>query len=453
MAQHQRHGALPRTWTEDSSIETQRHIELKIESTAFGGKGIARVDGKVYFVEDAIEGDTVIAEITSDSGRYADAIARDILTPSALRGPSSCAFSDQCGGCQWQGVAYAQQLEWKRQFVLSSLTRIGKLSPDISCDIIPSPMIQGYRNRVFVRARISPEGRIVVGYFRRGSRDFVGIDRCMIATPRINAFFERLAHVVVPNESAQEIKFRFEIQDIPLQTDHEPHLLISVYDPDDKHFDIQKIISGLRDAGGVAYVGAPRDLSNAPFVPFDEDLGITFHTAAGLFQQVNIAHNHILRRLVKDVVDRLAPQRILDVFCGSGNLSLPLADGTRIIDGVEFSRRAIDGARLNCEKAGTQNASYYPGDTDSFLWRCAKSGEIYDMVIADPPREGMYKALVPLKKIAPKSLVYVSCDPTTLARDLGSLCKSGYKITALKALDFFPNTYHVESFVVLEREP
>ncbi len=435
---------------------TQPEIELTIESMAFGGKGVARHDGKVFFVEDAVEGDTALATVISQSDRYNEARVTRLVKPSRLRGPSPCAVSDVCGGCQWQGISYEQQMTWKKQFIVNSLRRIGKLGETIHVETMPSPQSNHYRNRILVRARIYPDGRMAVGYFRRSSRDFVPISRCEIAVTRINDFIAKLAVVnfkdaMTRHGVKEEVRFRFEIQDLPARQDEEAHLLISVYDPDDSKFPASTIVDHFMGMTQVFWAGSIRDLPAAPITAFETDLGVTFHTSAGLFQQVNVPHNHNVRRLVKEAVDAFAPRRILDIFCGSGNLSLPLADGRRHIDGVEFSKRAIDTATHNVKLGHIESVHYYAGDTEKFLWRAAKQGLMYDMVIADPPREGMYQCLIPLLKLKPKHILYISCDPTTLSRDLSSLSKHGFAITRFVALDFFPNTYHIESFVVLTR--
>jgi 23S rRNA (uracil1939-C5)-methyltransferase len=441
----------------DTKADAQLEVELTIDSMAFGGKGVGRRDGKVYFVEDAIEGDTAIVSVSSETDRYNEARVTRLVKPSSHRGSSPCAVSDVCGGCQWQGIPYAQQMEWKKQFVVNSLRRIGKLGETIHVETMPSPQANGYRNRILVRARIYPDGRLTVGYFRRGSRDFVPITRCEIAENRINLFIDRLKVIDFKAQMAscgitEEVRFRFEIQDLPNRSDQEAHLLVSVYDPDDAKFPTAAIVDHFTALQEVFWAGSIRDLSAAPITTFETDLGVIFHTAAGLFQQVNVPHNHSVRRLVKETVDALNPRRILDIFCGSGNLSLPLADGKRHIDGVEFSKRAIETAEHNVKQGRIAGAHYYAGDTEKFLWRAAKQGFIYDMIIADPPREGMYQCLIPLMKLKPQHILYISCDPTTLSRDLNSLCKNGFAVRRFVALDFFPNTYHIESFVVLSRQ-
>ncbi len=431
-------------------------IELKIESTAFGGKGVARFDGKVYFVEGAVEGDVALVEVISTGERYNEGKVSKLIQSSHHRGPSPCPVSDVCGGCQWQGIPYAMQLEWKKGFITNSLSRIGKLGNDIDVEILPSPKQNTYRNRIFLRARLSVSGQLSVGYFRRASRDFVAVSNCAIAVDRINRFIAELCcrsfkDEVISLNLQQELKFRFEVQDIPTQKDHDRHLLVTVYDGDDPNVSMDPLISAITKMPSVYWCGNSKDIHKAPMVLFDQQLNRTFHTSAGIFQQINIDHNHTVRSMVSDVVETCRPLRILDLFCGSGNLSLALAGDERMIDGVEFSKRAIEVAKHNVQILGLKNINFYSGDTEKFLWRAAKQGVLYDMVIADPPREGMFKSLIPLQKIKPKHIIYISCDPTTLSRDLNALCKANYRITRFVALDFFPNTFHIESFVVLER--
>lgn len=430
-------------------------IELRIESTAFGGKGVARKDGKVFFVEGAVAGDVAQCAIVESSDRYSEARVVKLLEPSTHRGPSPCPVSDICGGCQWQGIPYATQLEWKKGFVLNALKRIGKIDNPVDVEMLPSPRMNSYRNRIFLRARLQTDGSIQLGYFRRSSQDFVPVEGCPIAVSRINEFIKIVRAMSFSREAAghnitSEVKFRLEIQDIPSEASERPHLLVTIYDPDDKNFPISSIIEKISSLTAVKWCGNSRDLHAAPHVLFESHLDRQFHTAPGIFQQINIDHNHTVRAMVVEAIKKFKPSRILDVFCGSGNLSLALADGQTMIDGVEFSKRAIDVAKHNVLTQGINNANYYSGDTEKFLWRAAKQGIKYDLVIADPPREGMFKALIPLMKIRPKQIIYISCDPSTLSRDLGSLCRSQYKITKFAALDFFPNTYHIESFVILE---
>ena len=415
---------------------------------AYGAKGVARHEGKVYFIADAVVGDQVEVEVVSDSGRYADAVVRRLIKPSDLRGHSACKYATDCGGCQWLGIAYAEQLEWKRSFVVSALTRIGKLDPSLPVSITAAPSTLHYRNRILVRLHLKERGELKLGYFRRQSRDLVPIDACAIAAPAINHVLSALQ--TMPVEGLSPFTVRLELQEIPATG--QGRVVVTVYPGDGDRKAISDFTARLGRLADVHWAGLVFDLKHAPEILFEEDLGRSFHTRPGQFQQVNLALNHALRRLVLEHVERLGASRILDVFCGSGNLSIPLANGARYVEGVEANRDAIHIAKYNAEANGLSGVLYLAGDAEKHLWKVSRGGEVFDLVILDPPRQGFHKGVVPLKKLSPKHIIYVSCDPTTLARDLAYLCRNDhYKVSRVEAFDFFPNTYHVETVAFLDR--
>ncbi len=415
---------------------------------AYGGKGVARIDGKVYFVADAVPGDVLEAKTTSDSGRYGEAEILELLTPSPMRKKPLCAVATSCGGCQWMGIDYAQQLDWKQSFISSALTRIGKLDAGLSVEMIAAPSAYHYRNRVLLRLHLSEGGALSLGYFKRSTRELVPIDACAIAAPAINDFIQALH--AASWEQLPGLKLRLECQEIPATSSG--NLVVTLYPGDGPRSGVEAFAERLAKFSQVHWVGLATAMEAAPSVLFDQDLERSFLTVPGQFQQVNLDLNRTLRRLVLDHVQATLPERILDVCCGSGNLSLPLADGVRYIEGIESSKKAIHIARQNAEANLLSNVRYLAGDAEKHLWKCDRGQEPFDLVILDPPRQGLYKGMVPLKNIGPKHIVYVSCDPTTLARDLGYLCrKDGYRLTRLVGLDFFPNTYHVETVAFLER--
>ena len=437
-----------------STLSTGQDLELTIDAMAYGGKGVARFGappGKVYFVENAITGDRLIARVTEDNGRYGEAEIVELLNPSPLRGASPCAFSEACGGCQWMGVDYDHQLKWKRSFVESALKRIGKLSDDVSVEIVASPAVVGFRNRILVRAHHDGGTHVKLGYFARKSRRLIPIDQCRVAEPEVNIALEGIRAISLAG--LPEFKVRLEIQRIPRDDPQASgQVIITVYPAEGSREATETLVARIRLLPIVRWAGLVFELSEAPTVVLEDDLGLNFRTLPGQFQQVNMALNRTLRRLVKHLSDEIAPKRILDVFCGSGNLSMPLANAERYIEGVEFNKKAILIAKQNVEANGLKNTCYLAGDAEKHLWKCARGGESFDLVILDPPRQGMYQGMVPLKKLSPKHIIYVSCDPTTLARDIGYLCrKDEYKIAKVTALDFFPNTYHVETVVHLSR--
>jgi len=415
---------------------------------AYGAKGIARHEGKVYFIADAVVGDIIEGQVTQDHGRYADVAIDKLIEASPLRGPAACRYAGDCGGCQWMGIAYEEQLSWKQNFVVSALSRIGKLPDGFTVEMIGSPAAHGYRNRVLIRLHHHVDGTMNVGYFRRQSRDLVPITACAIAAPAINQLIANLRNLTL--EQPEAFTVRMEIQEIPAT--ERGSLLVTVYPGDGNRETISRFTALVAELPGVHWAGLVFDLRNAPNVHFESDLDRNFATKPGQFQQVNLELNRTLRRLVLDYVEKVRPSRILDVFCGSGNLSLPLADGTRYVEGVEANRDAIAVAKHNASVNQLSNVVYLTGDAEKHLWKVSRGGEQFDMVILDPPRQGFPKGVVPLKNLDPQSMIYVSCDPTTLARDLAYLCRADhYMVKRVVALDFFPNTYHVETVVFLEK--
>ena len=414
---------------------------------AYGGKGVARVDGKVYFVADSVPGDVLIATATSDSSRYGEATVKELLEPSPLRGKAPCAVAVACGGCQWMGIDYSQQLEWKQSFILSALTRIGKLGAGLNIEMIAAPKAYHYRNRVLLRLHLAADGTLTLGYFKRGTRELVAISDCSIAAPAINDFIMALQATAWGDLPA--LKLRLECQEIVATGGG--NLVITLHPGEGPRAAVEAFAARLAQFSQVHWVGLGTAMEAAPTVLFDHDLERSFLTLPGQFQQVNIALNRTLRRLVQDHVQATKPGRILDVCCGSGNLSLPLADGVRYIEGVEASKKAIQIARANVDANLLTNVRYLTGDAEKHLWNCDRNHEAFDLVILDPPRQGLHKGMASLRNMAPKHIIYVSCDPTTLARDLGYLCRNdGYQLTRVVGLDFFPNTYHVETVAFLE---
>lgn len=436
------------------------NLSLEIDGIAFGGKGIGRQDGKVFFVLDAVPGDQVVVKVTSDKGRYGEAEIVSTLVASPLRGPSPCPVSTRCGGCQWIDIPYQNQLLWKQSFVESSLQRIGKIPPSAMLPIIGSPEQLHYRNRVHLKGLLQEDGSTKIGYFRRGSRDLVPITACQIAHASINTMIDHLNHFQPANAGSSP--FKLEIQQLPAASlggassndASEPRdLLVTVFQDELSNDTCKELVAWILRHRRTFWAGTSDDRQRCEATTFEVTEGIRYFALPGQFQQVNTAANLALRRSVASKIAKLSPRSILDVFCGSGNLSLGAASADTAVDGVESNPAAIASAKKNVEVNAKPTANYFRGDGEAHLWKCAKKGVSYDLVLVDPPREGMYRALVPLKKMAPKDILYISCDPSTLARDIGALCRSTYEVVDIQTFDFFPNTFHVEAMVHLRLVP
>jgi len=422
-------------------------FEADIIAVAFGGKGIARVDGKVWFVRSTVPEDRVLLSPIEDGDRYGQAEVVSFLKKSPLRSETApCKVFGTCGGCHWQDISYDQQLEWKKNFLVSNLQRVGKISSEFQIEISKSPSQYNYRDRILVRVHIGSQGKTSTGYFKAESRELVAIDECYLANPKINEFLRRFSSLVFENNSNQT--FRMEIQVIP--RDLENNLYVTIFPAEGKNQNLQDVIHQIQSVSSVRWAGLVFDLSKSEPELFEVDLGVNFIAAPGQFHQVNLAHNKILRRMVRDETLSLNPQRVLDVFCGSGNLTMPIANSVEYLEGVELNPRSIRHAKLTADENGFTNTKWFVGDGVKHLSKLEREKAHFDLVVLDPPREGIFHGLNSLLSMRPGHIIYISCDPVTLSRDLGHLCKNGYMIEKISCLDFFPNTYHVESIAVLK---
>jgi len=439
-------------------------FEAEITAVAFGGKGIARVAGKVWFVKGTVPGDVVRVRPLDSKEHFGEGEVEFFLTRSPLRSEKPpCPVFGQCGGCQWQDIPYETQLDWKKSFLADSLQRVGKIKVD-DLTIVGSPNRWNYRSRVLVRVHVDQAGSVLLGYFKGETRELVSIQKCDLASPSINRFLAFLVAQKMPENSGES--FRLEIQEI--QTHVEKNLWVTVFPTKGKTQNFQVLLDRLKNHGQISWAGTVFDLEKTEPETFELDLDVDFLATPGQFQQINVPHNRHLRRLVKSYVEKQGFRRILDVFCGSGNLSLPLAAGNEVVAGVELNPKSIKNAKASAAQNAFSNTHWVARDAVAHMNQLAKqkkeataqtSGSAaldtpwdFDVILLDPPREGFFKGLSSLIALNPKAILYVSCDPVTLARDLGWLTKNGYEIEKIICLDFFPNTYHVESLAFLRRE-
>jgi len=415
---------------------------LTLDSVAFGGDALTRRDGKVYFVADALPGETVTAEVEQDKERFAKARVLQRLTPPPYAVAAPCPYSDRCGGCQWQRVPYAMQQTWKTGFIEDALQRIGGIpAGSYPFTMQASPETFHYRNRIEVKWQVLPDGSVRLGYFAKGSHDLVSIDRCMIADDRINQILQQCLTLRFPSrERIFKTSLEFQVID-----------------------DGRVLLSGSEDWGAFAQdltaavqknaTLATQLVIDAPgFVLLEAWEGLEFHTRGGQFQQVNLPANRFLRGWVRNFARMHQVQHAVDLYCGSGNLSLALArDGIHVF-GVEAFAPSIETAVYNAKANALVTAHYAAGDAQD-IRQLFPQLPVLDLLIVDPPRRGLAEAVEPLLQLAADHVIYVSCDPNTLARDLKIILAAGYVLEQVMGLDFFPQSYHVETVCILKKAP
>ncbi len=418
-------------------------LTLPVESVAFGGDGIARLDGKVYFIADALPGQTVEVEVIMDKERFAKARAVRVLKEADSQRPAPCAYSDRCGGCQWQKAPYNLQLEWKSSFIRDAFERIGGIAQDsYSFMMRGSEAEEAYRNRIELKFQITLKGTVELGYFAQGSHDLVSISRCLIADPLINA---AIPHLKKLSFKAPSRRFESSLQLQRVEADI-PQLLMSG-DAWTSELWRELLESLHKDPWLKGHIIHDQNT----FVLLEEWQGLKFFTRAGQFQQVNLAANRWLREWVLQKAKHYQVKNAVDLYCGSGNLSLALAHGKMQVFGVEAFAPSIEAARYNRQINRLQDfAAYETGDAQDIRTLFPSLPKI-DLIIVDPPRRGMAEAIDPLLGLDASLLIYVSCDPNTLARDLKKILSHGYQLLETIGMDFFPQSYHVETVCLLKK--
>jgi 23S rRNA (uracil1939-C5)-methyltransferase len=384
-------------------------LKVKIEKIVPKGLGLAFAPGLTIFVALAAPGDTAEIEIRQIKKSVAFAEIVDVIEPSPVRTAPPCPYFGACGGCDFQQMTYQAQLDAKAAIIRDCLERIGKIEYKADIPIVASPMEFDYRLRAQWHCDTSTRH---IGYFRRETHDVIDVDHCPIATPALNGALKHLRQTI---DWGSIWSNRIEVE------------------------------AAHGDDGRISWY------SNEIPEPSDE---ISFHAggeqysfSARTFFQGN---QYLLEQLIALTVGGLSGDTALDLFCGVGFFSLPLARKFKRVVGVESIGPSIDLAQKNKVKAGLDNLEFKGQAVEIFL---KEFNGAVDAVVFDPPRAGTSKDTV-LKTLAlvPKVVSYVSCEPSVLARDLMWMTERGYTIRSITGVDLFPQTHHVETIVRLERQ-
>lgn len=422
---------------------------LTVETLVNGGAGLVRYQGRVIFIPFTAVGDRVVARVARVKRRYAEAELVEILQPSAQRCRPVCPVAGECGGCQWQHLPYQQQLFWKEKLFTQTLEhRLGAASESIS-SIVPAPAPTQYRSRVQVKCHQAPGG-FVTGFYRPRSRFVVDIDQCPIMSPDLNRLLRMLG------SSLAQTSFAGQIPQIDLYQDDHKKCAVVVHYLGEQRTEMVSFLQTLpeTDMDILVQYGHKNSLN---VIRGDgllrirvDDPALWLQYAAGSFAQVNLEQNRALVATVLDMVPWKPADRVLELYCGMGNFSLPLARRVARVVGVEESTQSIAMARHNAQHNAIANTSFVAAAAETFV--AGLKPDDFDAVLLDPPRTGAYPVMKLLRQYRIPRIVYVSCDPQTLARDIEPLLHNGYQLRGSRPLDMFPQTHHCESVTWLERE-
>ena len=428
--------------------------ELTIEKLVHGGLGLGRLPGgMVVLVENALPGEEVRLQIVEENKGYVLAHAETILAASPFRTEAPCPHYALCGGCNLQHASYLAQLVWKRDIVIDSFKRCGyhDFLQDVQ-ETLPSPHPFAYRYRL--RLHLDEKGQL--GFYQRHSKTVEPISRCLLATDTINDLLTELSVSLDLTRLASLVK-TIEIAECP----ETAQLFLSLHPQKGVlplRSELNDLFYGLDPAihllalqhGKVIVLKGPAQMQlGQRFILNELGLVYTLHWPMGAFFQTNIAQNAQMVNMATKAAG--APQKALDLFCGAGNFSVPLGLIGAKITGIEQNKTSIDFARQNSQDAGLKSSLFKAGEVENELSKLAKDKKTFDCLIMDPPRQGLGKAVSLIPALNPRRIISISCDPATHARDLGFLSQNGYQLKNLHPIDLFPQTHHIETLAILEK--
>lgn len=443
-------------------------IKLNIDSLTSEGSGIGRYDGFAVFVRGVVPGDEITAHIIKCSKNYAIAIVKDIIKPSKYRIESDCPVSDKCGGCSFRNVSYDEELKYKRTRVNDALERIGKLDIEVE-EIIGADCTQNYRNKAQYPVSIC-DGELFAGFYAYKSHRIICCDDCKLQPIEFKAGLDAFriwaekADITSYDENTgkgllRHIYFRkgFATGDIMacavINSGKLPQseLLVSLLK--EKVASLKSVVINInREKSNVILGKESKTLWGDDYIS-DELLGKKFVISPNSFYQVNHAQCEKLYSKARDYANLGGDEILLDLYCGVGTIGLTMAESVKQLVGIEIIPQAIENAKINAKLNNIDNAKFICADAPKGAEILKSEGIKPDVIILDPPRKGCAPSLFDtVCQMNPKRIVYVSCDSSTLARDLKILEEKGYKTKKVSAVDMFPRTPHIETVVQLVRK-
>jgi 23S rRNA (uracil1939-C5)-methyltransferase len=407
-------------------VENRLQVSLSLTAMAHGGSALGRYQGKVIFVPYGLPGEQVAVEILEDKRRFARARLLEIQTAAPNRVEPPCPFFGECGGCQWQHANYSAQLAFKAAILRDQLSRLGKFADPPVQDTIPSPDPWHYRNHV----QFAVDRRARLGFRAAASRRIVPVDECLLLHPFLDELFLALDLGSSADLSLKRLSLRAGINT------GDRMIIFKTADDEPPQLEVDFPVSCVL----LLDDGTPVNLIGHNHIT-ERVAERTFRISAGSFFQVNTPQTETLVRLVAEYLSPSGDETLLDAYCGVGTFALPLAGEVAHIIGVESVSTAVEDFRINAE--GAENVALLPGAVEEVLPDLETP---VDLAVVDPPRTGVHPdALAALARLAPRRIVYVSCDPATLARDGRALAEAGYDLAVVQPVDMFPQTYHVET--------
>ena len=449
-------------------------VELYIDDIGNEGEGIGHIDGYALFLKDAVIGDKVRAKIIKTKKNYGFARVEEVIEASKDRVSPRCSKARQCGGCTLQHLAYEKQLEYKFNKVKNCLERIGglenieeKMEPILGME---EPFY--YRNKAQFPVGYDKEGNLITGFYAGRTHHIIDCTHCMIQHPVNEQILLKVLDYMKKNnitaydEKTHKGLVRHIVTRVGFKTGE--IMVCLVVNGSKKNLrNLEMLVDSLTEVEGMTSIcvninkektnrilgSKIEEVYGKPYI-YDYIGNVKYQIGPLSFFQVNPTQTKVLYEKAMEYADLKGEETVWDLYCGIGTISLFLAQKAKKVYGVEIVKEAIDDARLNAKMNGFDNAEFFVGKAEEVLPRkYEKNGVYVDTIVVDPPRKGCdSKLLETMVKMAPKRIVYVSCDPATLARDLKVLSEQGYEVEKVCAVDQFSHSSHVETVVRLKRK-
>jgi 23S rRNA (uracil1939-C5)-methyltransferase len=458
-------------------IKKDSEVELYIESIAFGAKGIARIDDFVIFVRDALPGQKVKALIIKKKAAFAEAIIREIIEESPDHVDAPCPYFADCGGCKFQNLNYQKQLDIKTEQVKDVFTHLVKMPEIPILPTLPAPEIYAYRNKMDFSAGVSrwllkendpgTAEDYAIGLHAPGRFDkILDIDACLLQDDRRNEIFREIRswaqeNGITLNNPREYTGFLRSV--IIRKGEHSGEIMINLVTRyEDKNMckplvesitskfpEVTSIVNNITNSKGDHSIGEREILLHGDSVIHDSLDGLEYEISANAFFQTNTKGAEQLYNTVVDFAELKKDMVVWDFYSGAGSISLYIANKVKQVIGFEVVKDAVKNAKMNAKRNNVSHCQFFEANLDTFLQTnqelIAKLDKP-DLAIVDPPRAGLkpkfVKQLIALK---PPLIVYVSCNPTTQARDIALLVEAGYNVEKIQPVDMFPHTAHIET--------
>jgi len=440
-------------------------LEVEIADLSNNGAGVGRIEGRVVFVPNTVTGDRALVRLIRVKPKYAHATLIEIIHPSPHRIRPRCIVADKCGGCQWQHMSDTYQLTAKQNILTQALERIGGFTQPHISPIIPSIATLGYRNKATYPLGISATGQVKAGYYRQGSHQLVNLNQCPVQDPRLNPLLAEIKQDIqqLGWSIYDEKQHLGELRHLSLRIARRTgEILLTLVSSTKRLPNIEAQaniwLQRYPQLVGVALNYNPHRtnvifgdesffIAGQPYIR-ETFAGLELELLPDTFFQINTETAEALLNQIIAQLELNGDEFLIDAYCGVGTFTLPLAQKVKQVIGIEVQPTSVEQGKINAQINGISNVEFKLGEVET----CLPQLERADIMLLDPPRQGCDRQVIDiLREMKIPKLVYISCEPSTLARDLKLLCQDGcYQLISAIPADFFPQTAHVECAAFLK---